>query len=58
MIVNVKKLIDGKMVTYDHFERVFAKAIFKGALVNIAWGMSKGEFSDDLLPVPLRLKIA
>ena len=46
------------MVNFTHFERIFAKSIFKGALTNIAWGMSKGEFSDELLPVPLRLKIA
>jgi hypothetical protein len=42
LIASVKRLIEGKFVTYDHFERVFAKPIFKGALMNIAWGLSKG----------------
>jgi len=46
------------MVNFPHFERIFAKAIFKGALRNVASGMSKGDYADDILPVPLRLKIA
>jgi hypothetical protein len=58
IVMQAKKLINKNSVNYDHFERIFAKAIFKGALINITWGMSKGDYSDEILPLPLRLKIA
>jgi hypothetical protein len=47
---------EGKYVTERDFERIFLKPVFKGALANIAHGLSSGEFSD--LTVPLGLKIA
>ena len=57
LVKSVKSPVQN-MVNFPHFERIFAKAIFKGALRNVASGMSKGDYSDDLLPLPLRLKIA
>ena len=57
LLDNVQKAIMDKYIDFDHFERLFAKAIFKGALVNIMhWGMSQEEFADTSMP--LRLKIA
>jgi hypothetical protein len=47
---------EGKYVTENDFEKIFLKPVFKGALANIAHGLSSGEFSD--LTVPLGLKIA
>lgn len=55
-VINIKKPIGDKLVPKDHFDRLFAKAILKGALKNIAYGLNSGEFAGDELP--LRIKIA
>ena len=48
MLEHVQKAIMDKYIDFEHFERLFAKAIFKGALVNIMhWGMSQEEFAED-----------
>jgi hypothetical protein len=55
-ILEIKKPIGESLITRDHFDRLFAKAILKGALKNIAYGLNTGEFAGD--EQPLRMKIA
>jgi hypothetical protein len=55
-IFEIKRPLGESLITRDHFDRLFAKAVLKGALKNIAYGLSTGEFAGDELP--LRMKIA
>ena len=55
-IFEIKKPLGETLISKDHFDRLFAKAILKGALKNIAYGLTTGEFAGD--EQPLRMKIA
>jgi len=55
-ILEIKRPLGEIFITKDHFDRLFAKAVLKGALKNIAYGLSTGEFAGD--EQPLRMKIA
>mmetsp|Transcript_26306 Transcript_26306/g.47141 ORF Transcript_26306/g.47141 Transcript_26306/m.47141 type:complete len:538 (-) Transcript_26306:416-2029(-) len=55
LITSFATLIDGKYVTNDHFNRIFVKSIFKGALFNIAYGLSHGEFLDANLSLKVKI---
>lgn len=56
MVTSAKSLIDGRFVNFDHFESLFRIACLRGALKNLNYGLSHGEFSEEIQP--LRLKIA
>jgi hypothetical protein len=55
-ILAIKNPKKGNKISKEHFERLFAKAVFKGALKNIAYVLNTGEFSND--GTPLRMKLA
>lgn len=55
-ILAIKNPKKRNRISKEHFERLFAKAVFKGALKNIAYGLSTGEFAND--GTPLRMKLA
>lgn len=55
LISSFASLVDGKFVTSDHFLRIFIKSVFKGALYNIAYGLSHGEFLDDNLSLKVKI---
>jgi len=55
-ILAIKSPKKRNKISKEHFERLFAKAVFKGALKNIAYGLNTGEFSND--GTPLRMKLA
>lgn len=55
LISSFAALIEGKFVTSAHFQRIFVKSIFKGALLNIAYGLSRGDLCDDSLSLKVKI---
>jgi hypothetical protein len=55
LVCGFAALVDGKYVTRDHFHRIFIKSVFKGALVNIAHGLSHGEFLEENLSLKVKI---